>query len=78
MDRKLLLGLIGLATVVSFAAHSYRDNVPRYMPRAISQPASEYRGAFEWLTTMRSNLTTGQDRTGGFSEHAQGRGRLCA
>jgi len=36
------------------------------MPRAISQPASEYRGAFEWLTTMRSNLTTGQIEPGDF------------
>ncbi len=60
MDRKLFLGLIGLATAASFAAHIYRDNAPKYTPRQSVQPASEYQGAFEWLTSIRKNLITGQ------------------
>ena len=60
MDRKLLLGLISLATAASFAAHIYRANQPAYTPRQSAQEASEYKGAFEWLRMMRGNLLTGQ------------------
>lgn len=55
MDRTFTLGLIGIATAASIGIHAYHQAQPRYQPRNGFGPAQYYRGAYEWLSTVRGN-----------------------
>jgi Secretion system C-terminal sorting domain len=68
MNRSLLFGFLGVATVASIGVHFRNAEQPHYAPRAKDRQAAYYRGAFEWLNMMRANVATGQVEPG---DHAR-------
>lgn len=60
MKRTLILGIPALAILTAVGIHSIHDNTLRYQPRTVSGEAQGIRGAWEYLSMVRSNIYTGQ------------------
>ena len=64
MNRSLILGVFGVATLTSIGLHVRNSNQLHYAPRASDRPAEGYLGALEWLSLVRGNVVTGQVEPG--------------